>query len=116
MGTFINSIPIIDVIDGDTVKVRLGEKDETVRLVCIDTEESMPGSDKPVTRLGIEAARMAKEYFSSGNGELASVDLEFDTEESIESCCDRHRDNYGRLLCYVHKSGENFNLKLIREG
>ncbi len=31
-------------------------------------------------------------------------------------CQVKHRDNFGRLLCYVHKQGEHYNLKLVRDG
>jgi len=116
MGTIIKGALITDVVDGDTVKVRLDQKEEKVRLGSVDTEESNPGGSKPVTRLGVEAAQMAQEFFSTETGEFTTVDLEFDTDESIDDCFTRHRDNYGRLICYVHRGDENFNLKLIREG
>jgi micrococcal nuclease len=116
MGTTISQAYITDVIDGDTVKVRIDRREETVRIGSVDTEESKPGGAKPITRLGMEAALMAKQYFTTGSGEFTPVDLEFDTDETIENCFTRHRDNYGRLICYVYREGESFNLKLIRDG
>jgi micrococcal nuclease len=116
MGTRIEDLRVIEVVDGDTIKVKLDGKEESLRLTCVDTEESRPGSDKPVTRAGKEASEMAKEYFAAGGGGLETIDLEFDTDDSIDVCKDKHRDNYGRLLCYVHKGEENYNLKLVREG
>lgn len=116
MGTMVKNALITDVVDGDTIHVRIDEKEEKIRIGSVDTEESRPGGSKPVTRLGVEAARMAKEFFTTKSGEFASVDLEFDTDESIEDCLVRHRDNYGRLVCYVHLGNENYNLKLILEG
>lgn len=116
MGTRIKDLQVTEVIDGDTIKVELDDEEESLRLTCVDTEESRPGSDKPVTRAGKEASEMAKEYFASDNGELERIDLESDTNDSIDVCKDKHRDNYGRLLCYVHKDEENYNLKLVREG
>jgi micrococcal nuclease len=68
-----------------------------------------------VTLAGKAASEMAKAYFAEGGG-LASVDLEFDTDDPVEVCLVEHRDNFGRLLCYVHKGEENYNLKLAREG
>jgi micrococcal nuclease len=46
------------------------------------------------------------------------VDLEFDTDDSVEVCLRKHRGNYGRLICYVYKVGEseNSNLRIVREG
>ena len=116
MGTRINNVQVTGVIDGDTIKLRIDERDETVRLVSVDTEESRPGGTKPVTKIGIETTRMAKQYFASETGTFVAIDIEFDTDETPENCFKRHRDNYGRLLCYVHKERENYNLKLIREG
>lgn len=115
MGTRINGVPITKVVDGDTLNVKIDGKTEKLRLACMDTEESQPGGDKPVTKAGKDASAMAKAYFAAGGG-FANVDLEFDTEDPVEVCMDMHRDNFGRLLCYVHKGGENFNLKLVREG
>ncbi|MBN1365389.1 MAG: hypothetical protein JW976_11335 [Syntrophaceae bacterium] len=77
MGTAINNACITDVIDGDTMKVRMGS---------VDTEESRPGDAKPITRLGMEVTLMAKQYFTTGSREFTPVDLEFDTDKSIENC------------------------------
>jgi micrococcal nuclease len=116
MGTRINDAVITDVVDGDTLRVLVGGEEEKLRIGSVDTEESNPGGSKPVTKMGIEAAAMAREFFRTADGGFASVDLEFDTDEDIESCFKRHRDNYGRLICYVHLGDEHYNLKLIREG
>lgn len=115
MGTRIQGLQVTKVVDGDTIRVRLMDKDESLRLTCVDTEESLPGSDKPVTKAGKAASAMAKEYFES-EGALAQVEIEFDTDDAVQDCLVMHRDNYGRLLCFVHKGGDNFNLKLVREG
>ena len=116
MATRIQNLQITQVVDGDTIKVSLNGKTESLRLICVDTEESYSGGSKPVTVAGKEASEMAKKYFATGGGGLAKVDIEFDTDDSLEIAVEKHRDNYGRLLCYVHKDGENYNLKLILEG
>jgi micrococcal nuclease len=116
MGTRIQNLPVTKVIDGDTIRVRLNDKDESLRLVCVDTEEK-PGSPKlPHTKAGEMASVMAKAFFTDTDGKLVKVDLEFDTEDPVKVCLVKHRDNFGRLLCYVHKADEHYNLKLIREG
>ena len=112
----IRNLQITQVVDGDTVKVYLNGKTESLRLICVDTEESYSNTSKPVTVAGKEASEMAKQYFSIEGGALAQVDIEFDTDDPLEIALEKHRDNYGRLLCYVHKDGENYNLKLIQEG
>ncbi|MGB8689765.1 MAG: thermonuclease family protein [Microcoleus sp.] len=116
MATRIQNLQITQVVDGDTIKVSLNGKIESLRLICVDTEESYSGGSKPVTVAGKEASEMAKKYFATVDGGLAKVDIEFDTDDPIEVAVEKHRDHYGRLLCYVHKGEENYNLKLIVEG
>jgi micrococcal nuclease len=116
MGTKISQLKVTKVVDGDTIKVEINNKIESLRLICVDTEESNPGGSKPVTNAGKAASEMAKEYFKSSGDGLSNVDIEFDTDDPIEVCMTKHRGNYGRLLCYVHKGNENYNLKLIKEG
>jgi micrococcal nuclease len=115
MGTRIADLPVAKVLDGDTIKVELNSVVESLRLAGVDTEESQAGSKKPVTKAGQLASEMAKKYFAKGNG-FVTVDLEFETDDPVEVCLEKHRDNYGRLLCYVFKGKENYNLKLVKEG
>jgi micrococcal nuclease len=117
-GTTIPDLQVTKVVDGDTINVDLNGEVEKLRLTCIDTEESLPSGatpDKPVTQAGKLASDFTKAYFATDGG-LAVVTLEFDTDDLVEVCLHKHRDNFGRLLCYVHKDGENFNLKLVAEG
>lgn len=116
MATRIPNLQVTKVVDGDSIKISLNGKTESLRLICVDTEESHSGGSKPVTAAGKAASEMAKKYFATAGGGLAQIDIEFDTDDSVEVALEKHRDNYGRLLCYVHKDGENYNLKLIEEG
>ncbi|MEG4498359.1 thermonuclease family protein [Microcoleus sp. F10-C6] len=116
MATRIPNLQVTKVVDGDSIKISLNGKTESLRLICVDTEESHSGGSKPVTAAGKAASEMAKKYFATAGGGLAKIDIEFDTDDSVEVALEKHRDNYGRLLCYVHKDGENYNLKLIEEG
>lgn len=120
MGTRIKDLQIVKVTDGDTIRVALADgTEESLRLACVDTEESLPGRndpDKPVTEAGKLASAMAKAYFATAGGGFATVDVEFETDRPVDLADHRFRDNYGRLLCYVHKGGENFAVKLVREG
>lgn len=121
-GTIIKNLKLIKVIDGDTIKLLLNDKEESIRFACLDTEESQHGSDKPVTNAGIKASKWAKTYFGANAQGIppgdVRVDLEFDTNDPVQVCLRKHRDNYGRLLCYVYKSGvaENSNLRIVQEG
>lgn len=77
------------VVDGDTLVARLGDEEETVRLIGIDTPETKrPGT--PVECFGAEAADRLTGLLPEGT----VVRLERDREE---------RDRYGRLLAYVHR-------------
>ena len=115
-GTIIKNIQVTKVVDGDTIKVLLNDKREFIRLDYVDTEESYSEYSKPVTEMGKQATEMAIKYFTSPNGELVKVDLEFDTDDSTKNCLEKYRDHQGRLIAYVHKNAENFNVKLIKEG
>lgn len=119
-GTMIKGLRLTKVVDGDTIKVELEGKEESLRLSCLDTEESFSGGSKPVTNAGKLASKWAKEYFGVNEegfptGDVA-VDIEFDTSDPVPVCLRKHRGNYGRLICYVYKVGENYNLKAVREG
>jgi micrococcal nuclease len=121
-GTGIKNLKLIKVIDGDTIKILLENEQESIRLTCLDTEESQHGGSKPITNAGKRASAWAKQYFGANeqgtpNGDVR-VDLEFDTNDPVPVCLVKHRDNYGRLLCYAYKAGEseNFNVQIVREG
>lgn len=119
-GTTLENLKLIRVVDGDTVKVEIDGNEESVRIACLDTEESRAGGGKPVTRAGRLATRWAREYFDSDETGVprvdVRVDIEFDTNDPIPVCLRKHRDNYGRLLGYVHKGGDNYVLRTVREG
>ncbi len=116
MGTRIKNLQVTKVVDGDTIKVLLNDKREFLRLDCVDTEEILNHDSKPRTNAGIAAAEMAQQYFTNEHGFLTKIDIEFDDNEPVEVCLEKYRDHHGRLICCVHKYGENFNLKLIKEG
>jgi endonuclease YncB( thermonuclease family) len=92
------------VIDGDTVDVVINGKIERLRLIGIDTPETVHPS-KPVECYGTEASNKAKELL-----EGSWITLEKDDSQG-------EVDTYGRLLRYVFLSdGSNFNLLMVREG
>ncbi len=120
-GTVIKDLKLTKVVDGDTIKLLLDNQEESIRFVCLDTEESQPGS-KPVTKAGLLASKWAKEYFGANEQGIPTSDvrvaLEFDTNDPVQLCLRKHRGNYGRLIGYVYKAGEqeNSNLRIVREG
>ncbi len=95
---------VIKVIDGDTLDVSLEDRTERLRLIGIDTPETVDPRKK-VQCFGKEASNKAKELLS---GQFVSL-------ESDES--QGERDKYKRLLRYVFlPDGTNFNLYMISEG
>lgn len=89
------------VVDGDTAHVEFDGEDATIRLIGIDTPESVaPG--QPVECFGPQAADYTTERL-----EGVRVRLEFDVERE---------DPFGRTLAYVWIGDELFNETLVRRG
>ncbi|WP_270179684.1 thermonuclease family protein [Alkalihalobacillus sp. CinArs1] len=95
------SAEVTKVVDGDTIKVSLDGKAETVRLLLVDTPETKHPS-KPVQPFGPEASSFAEETL-----EGEEIDLEIGISE---------RDKYGRLLAYVWIDEKMFNEMLLEKG
>lgn len=100
------------VVDGDTIVVPVLGQDEHLRLLCLDTEESRNGSDKPKTPWGLAAKDEAAAFFPVGAG----VTIEFPGTEPLEICRSRYRDNFGRLLVFAHRGDRDFAEHMIRAG
>jgi micrococcal nuclease len=98
-----NRIPVNveDVIDGDTIKVRVDGKSETVRFLLVDTPESVH-PNKPVQPFSKEASSHTKAMLNGSD-----VELELGIGE---------RDKYGRLLAYVYADGESVQESLLKNG
>lgn len=95
---------VTNVVDGDTLDVLIDGKTERLRLIGIDTPETVDPR-KPVQCFGIEASSKAKELLIG-----QEVRLEADSTQG-------ERDKYNRLLRYVFlKDGTNFIEKMLGEG
>jgi micrococcal nuclease len=95
---------VVEVVDGDTVVVRLGRTDEHVRLIGVDTPETKH-PHRPVECFGREATAFTTAVLPAGT----IVRLEADVEE---------RDTYGRLLAYVFREADDVfvNRELVAQG
>lgn len=96
---------IVDhVVDGDTVVVTVDDRTETVRLIGIDTPETVK-PDAPVECYGPEAAARTHALLPDGT----DVRLVRDAEP---------RDVYGRLLAYVYRAADGLfvNVDLVAGG
>lgn len=95
---------VINVVDGDTIVVRLGRERVPVRLLGVDTPETKDPR-KPVECFGREASDHTAELLPKGT----VLRLEHDLEE---------HDAYGRLLAYVWRKSDGLfvNLDLVAGG
>jgi len=92
------------VIDGDTIQVALLDRRETVRLIGVDTPESVHPR-KPVERFALEASAFVRQRAS---GKRVRMTGEPGTP---------NRDRYGRLLRYVYlDDGVLLNSEIIALG
>lgn len=95
---------VVSVIDGDTINVKIDEDIKTVRVIGINTPETVDPR-KPVECFGKEASSKAKEILSS-----QKVYLKEDESQGLT-------DKYGRLLRYVFlSSGEDYGKFMISSG
>lgn len=93
---------VVKVTDGDTLKVQFNEKEESIRLLLIDTPETVKQGTE-VQLYGPEASEFAKKFFPIGS----TVQIDIDQSE---------RDKYGRLLAYVWKDGIMYQDAILNEG
>jgi micrococcal nuclease len=92
------------VVDGDTLRVRIAGGRHTVRLIGIDTPETVDPR-RPVQCYGPEASAHTKSLLPAGT----PVHLELDAEP---------RDVYNRLLVYARRASDGLfvNLDLAANG
>jgi len=96
------AVPVVDVVDGDTIKVELDGRLYTIRYIGIDCPETRDPS-RPVEWMGPEAAGANRRLVGG-----QTVYLEKDISET---------DRYGRLLRYVFLADGTFvNAELVRLG
>jgi micrococcal nuclease len=96
---------VVEVIDGDTIKVDIAGTVETVRLIGIDAPEIAGPNHLQPDYFGPEAAQYARKLM-----EKQSVYL-------IPDPMNSNRDKYGRLLRYVFlEDGTLVNAKLVEQG
>lgn len=94
-------VPVVRVVDGDTIHVRLGGREQTVRYIGVNTPETVDPR-RAVERFGKEASERNRQLV-----EGKTVTLEKDVS---------HTDRFGRLLRYVYVDGRMVNAALVEEG
>ena len=95
---------VTEVVDGDTIKINMGGTVTTLRLIGLDTPETLDPR-KPVQCFGKEASNKAKELLS---GKKVRIDKD-STQGEL--------DKYGRTLAYVYREdGLFYNKYMIEQG
>lgn len=95
---------VVEVVDGDTVRLAFGPLTETARLLGIDTPESVHPT-VPEQCFGAEATAELRRLLPPGT----NVDVFRDIEG---------RDHYGRLLLHLRRTDDGLaiNLHLVENG
>ena len=100
-----NIIPatVVRVIDGDTIIADINGERERIRLLLIDTPETVKPDLEYPEPFGEEATEFARSIIKQG----AVIGIEIDENE---------RDRYERLLAYIWVGEKLFNELIVREG
>ncbi|MGI9601929.1 MAG: thermonuclease family protein [Acidimicrobiales bacterium] len=95
---------VATIVDGDTIDVTIAGRSERVRLLGIDTPESVD-RDRPVQCYGTEATVRLGELVPVGTSVLLVRDIE-------------PRDRFDRLLAYVFRGDDGLfvNEVMVAEG
>lgn len=92
------------VSDGDTIAVMMDGREEKVRMIGVDTPETVK-PNSPVECYGEAASNFLKSYLNNQTVRLESDPI------------NQNRDRYDRLLRYVYmKDGTLVNKKIIQDG
>lgn len=95
---------VVKVSDGDTIQIMVNDKKQTVRMIGVDTPESVDPR-RPVQCFGEKASQKTSELLLNKKVSLESDITQGDT------------DRYKRLLRYVFlEDGTNLNKLLIEQG
>lgn len=100
------SCPLLGIVEPHTLRVEWEGQPRLVRLMDVDPEQARPGGTKSATDFGRRTLRWAREVVLK---DIHEIVLEFFGEEPLLS-------NTGKLLAYALVGGDNFNVRLVREG
>lgn len=100
---FIEDGTVTRVVDGDTIEVFDNNKVNKIRLIGVNTPETLDPR-KEVECFGLESSMFLKK----------EIEGKIITLESDKSQGDK--DTYGRDLRYVFLNGNNINKKIVEEG
>lgn len=96
-----NGYKVERVVDGDTIVIDYDGEDTKVRLIGIDTPESVSNDSDSNVEWGDKASAYTKKLLAN-----ETVYLEFDKEK---------QDRYGRLLAYVYLKDREDDCKMLNQ-
>lgn len=96
-----NGYKVERVVDGDTIVIDYDGEDTKVRLIGIDTPESVSNDSDSNVEWGDKASAYTKKLLAN-----ETVYLEFDKEK---------QDRYGRLLAYVYLKDREDDYKMLNQ-
>ena len=94
---------VVSVSDGDTITIRMDGNDEKIRLIGVDTPETIK-PNSPQECYGKEASEHLKKLL---NGQEVKVEAD---------PINQNRDRYNRLLRYVYFNDQLVNKQIIEQG
>lgn len=99
---------VVRVVDGDTFIARIDAQDVRVRLIGVDTPESVH-PNKEVEHFALEASAYLKKLL-----EGEQVYFVYDQNNAATN----HKDRYDRMLAYAYRARDSLfvNAEIIRQG
>jgi micrococcal nuclease len=92
---------VLDIVDGNTIRVNLGDRVETVRYIGINAKQTTHAAKAP----------------SQSGGDIIDVNRQLVARQQVRLELDaQERDREGRLLAYVFVADRMVNAELVRRG
>ena len=91
-------------VDGDTITLKINGEKKRVRLLAIDTPESVT-PNKPIEKYGKEASNFTCNLVKNAQ----KIEIEYDINSDKE-------DKYERVLAYVYVDGKMIQEELLKNG
>lgn len=98
------TVKFSNCVDGDTIKILVGKEEKTVRMLAIDTPESVHPT-KGVEYYGKEASNYTCETVKNAK----KIEIEYDNNSD-------KTDKYDRLLVWIFVDGKLLQKDLVEKG
>ncbi len=99
----LEKVNLYKCVDGDTFRIKVNGEDTKVRMLAIDTPESV--KEKELEYYGYEAS----EYTCNKLKNAKKIELEYDNNSG-------KTDKYGRILAWVFVDGNLLQEELVKNG